>query len=228
MKKIYSLIALAFAAMSASADVVLTMGGQECDPSKTVEVYAEVENWGDEETPYYMIEGGMTDPYITNTGSANATVSATVTLDESTMFTPEGMPIFTWCFPDNCNPLKQKETTMTKKVDGTPIVIKPGASLSLALHVDFSGADEEGNFIYGPTLYASYSATVTIKEGSKSKTYTVKFIYDESCDEKAGLAAGINTVLRGEDNAVRYDLQGRRTNNTAAGLFIQNGRKFIK
>lgn len=213
MKKFYSLIALAFAAMSASADVVLTMNGQECDPSKTVEVLAVEENYGDEAEPYVMIMNGQTDPQVKNTGSSTASFTVTVEAEE--------WQEFKWCgISTQCLPLAGKTETRNGS-------LKAGESTNLVLDVEFGGHDEDYNPLWGPEYYKSVPATVTVKVGSKTTTYNLLFVYDErsSCGV---YPAGINTVLRGEDNAVRYDLQGRRTNSTAAGLFIQNGRKFIK
>lgn len=218
MKKIYTLIALAFAAMSASADVVLTMGGQECDPSKTVEVLAVEENYGDETDPYIMIQNGQTDPKVKNTGTSAATFTVTVEVDK------EVYKEFKWCgISTQCQPL----TAPTETRNGS---LAAGAETNLILDFEFGGHDEDYNPFWGPAYYKSVPAKVTIKAGSKSTTYNLNFVYDErsSCGVYPGGVDGINTVLRGEDNAVRYDLQGRRTESTANGLFIKNGRKFIQ
>lgn len=216
MKKIYTLIALAFAAMSASADVVLTMGGQVCDPSKTVEVLAVEENYGDETDPYIMIQNGQTDPQVKNTGSSTASFTVTVEAEE--------YKEFKWCgISTQCQPLAGPSETRSGS-------LKAGESTNLVLDVEFGGHDEDYNPLWGPDYYKSVPAKVTIKAGSKSTTYNLNFVYDErsSCGVYPGGVDGINTVLRGEDNAVRYDLQGRRTESTANGLFIKGGRKFIQ
>ena len=216
MKKIYTLIALAFAAMSASADVVLTMGGQVCDPSKTVEVLAVEENYGDETDPYIMIMNGQTDPQVKNTGTAAASFTVTVEAEE--------YKEFKWCgISTQCQPLAGPSETRNGS-------LKAGESTNLVLDVEFGGYDDDYNPVWGPAYYKSVPAKVTIKSGSKTNVYNLNFVYDQrsSCGVYPGGADGINTVLRGEDNAVRYDLQGRRTSSTANGLFIQNGRKYIK
>lgn len=215
MKKIYTLIALAFAAMSASADVVLTLGGEVCDPSKTVEVLAVEENYGDETDPWIQIGAGQTDPKLKNTSSSNASISVTVITDD--------WKNFTWCFPDQCMPLTAKETTKSH-------TLTAGEEKALTLDASFGGFDEDYNPIWGPDCYKSMSASVTIKEGSKSTTYNLDFVYDErsSCGVFPGGADGIDTVLSTTTDAPRYDLQGRRTNSTAHGIFLKGGRKFIQ
>lgn len=216
MKKIYTLIALAFAAMSASADVVLTMGGQVCDPSKTVEVLAVEENYGDETEPYIMIMNGQTDPQVKNTGSSAASFTVTVEAEE--------YKEFKWCgISTQCQPLAGPSETRNGS-------LKAGESTNLVLDVEFGGYDDDYNPVWGPAYYKSVPAKVTIKSGSKTNVYNLNFVYDKrsSCGVYPEGTVGISTVLRGEDNAVRYDLQGRRTSSTANGLFIQNGRKYIK
>lgn len=214
MKKIYTLIALAFAAMSASADVVLTFGGKEVNADQPLEVVAVEENFGDETEPYIMIECGQNDPKVKNTGNSSVSYSVTVTTDD--------WEHFTWCFPEQCMPLTAKETTKNH-------TLAAGEEKNLTLDPSFAQYDEDYNPLWGPNCYANYNAKVTITEGSKKTTYTLNFVYDQrsSCGVLPGGEAGINTVLRGQDNAPRYDLQGRRTNSTANGLFIQNGRKYI-
>lgn len=216
MKKIYTLIALAFAAMSASADVVLTMGGEVCDPSKTVEVLAVEENYGDETDPYIMITNGQTDPQVKNTGSSAASFTVTVEAED--------YKEFKWCgISTQCQPLAGPSETRNGS-------LKAGESTNLVLDVEFGGFDEDYNPLWGPDYYKSVPAKVTIKSGSKTNVYNLNFVYDErsSCGVYPGGTDGINTVLNTQDNTVRYDLQGRRTDSTAAGLFIKGGRKYIQ
>lgn len=219
MKKIYTLIALAFAAMSASADVVLTMGGEVCDPSKTVEVLAVEENYGDETEPYIMILNGQTDPQVKNTGSSAASFTVTVEADE------KEYKEFKWCgISTQCQPLAGPSETRNGS-------LKAGESTNLVLDVEFGGYDDDYNPLWGPEYYKSVPAKVTIKSGSKTNVYNLNFVYDErsSCGVyPGGSEAGINTVLNTQDNSVRYDLQGRRTDNAAHGLFIKAGRKYIQ
>lgn len=215
MKKIYTLIALAFAAMSASADVVLTFGGKEVNEELPLEVLAEEENFGDETDPYIMIECGAKDPQVKNNGSSAANFTVTVETDD--------YKNFTWCgITDQCMPMPSSTESRSSSLKG-------GESTNLVLDAVFGGYDEDYNPIWGPAAYATYTAKVSITSGSKTHTYTLNFVYDQrsSCGVLPGGEAGINTVLRGQDNAPRYDLQGRRTNSTANGLFIQNGRKYI-
>lgn len=201
MKKIYTLIALAFAAMSASADVVLTHEGNVVDPSQTLELLAEEENWGDEESPWYMIEAGH-DVDVLNNGTSSASVTITVEAKE--------FKKFTWCgITTQCQP-------MSASTESRSTTLAAGESAPLRLDVSFGGGEDHGADFFG-----SYDATLTIKAGSKSTVYNLKYIYDERC-------TGINTVLAGHADDVRYDLQGRRTNSTAAGLFIKGGRKYIQ
>lgn len=216
MKKIYTLIALAFAAMGANADVVLTMDGQVCDPSKTVEVLAVEENYGDETDPYIMIMNGQTDPKVKNTGTSTASFTVTVEAED--------YKEFKWCgISTQCQPLAGPSETRNGS-------LKAGESTNLVLDVEFGGYDDDYNPVWGPAYYKTVPAKVTIKSGSTTNVYNLSFVYNErsSCGVFPGGSVGINTVLRGEDNAVRYDLQGRRTTSTTTGLFIQNGRKVIK
>ncbi|MDO4210362.1 MAG: hypothetical protein Q4D23_01405 [Bacteroidales bacterium] len=216
MKKIYTLIALAFAAMSASADVVLTMGGQVCDPSKVVEVLAEEINYGDETDPYIMITNGQTDPKVYNNGTSAASFTVTVEAEE--------WKEFKWCgISTQCKGLEGPSETRNGN-------LAAGASTNLVLDVEFGGFDDDFNPIWGPACYKSVPATVTIKAGSKSTTYQLNFVYDQrsSCGVYPEGYDGINTVLSTQDNAPRYDLQGRRTDSTTSGLFIKGGRKYIK
>lgn len=214
MKKIYTLITLALAAMSASADVVLTMGGEVCDPSKTVEVLAVEENYGDETDPWIMIENGQTDPQVKNTGTSAASFTVTVEAEE--------WKEFKWCgISTQCKGLEGPSETRNGN-------LAAGASTNLVLDVEFGGHDEDYYF-WGPEYYKSVPAKVTIKAGSKTTSYNLLFVYDErsSCGIYPGGPDGIDTVLSTTTEATRYDLQGRRTNSTANGLFIQNGRKYI-
>lgn len=217
MKKIYTLIALAFAAMSASADVVLTFGGKTVDPSQPLEVLAVEENYGDEAEPYIMIMNGQTDPQVKNTGTSAASFTVTVEAEE--------YQEFKWCgISTQCQPLAGPSETRSGS-------LKAGESTNLVLDVEFGDHDEDYNMLWGPDYYKSVPATVTIKSGSKTNVYHLNFVYDErsSCGVfPGGNEAGVNTVLNTQDNAPRYDLQGRRTNSTAAGLFIKGGRKYIK
>lgn len=215
MKKIYTLIALALAAMSASADVVLTMGGQVCDPSKTVEVLAIEENYGDETEPYIMIMNGQTDPQVKNTGSSAASFTVTVEAEE--------YKEFKWCgISTQCQPLAGPSETRSGS-------LAAGASTNLVLDVEFGGFDEDYNPIWGPDYYKSVPAKVTIKSGSKTNVYNLNFVYDQrsSCGVYPEGYVGLNTVLSASTEATRYDLQGRRTNSTANGIFIKGGRKVI-
>lgn len=216
MKKIYTLIALAFAAMSASADVVLTLGGEVCDPSKTVEVLAVEENYGDETDPYIMIMNGQTDPQVKNTGTSAASFSVTVEAED--------YKEFKWCgISTQCQPLAGPSETRNGN-------LKAGESTNLVLDVEFGGFDDDYNPVWGPAYYKSVPAKVTIKSGSKTNVYNLLFVYDErsSCGVFPGGADGIDTVLSTTTDAPRYDLQGRRTSSTAAGIFLKGGRKFIQ
>ena len=216
MKKIYTLIALAFAAMSASADVVLTFGGKTVDPTQPLEVLAVEENYGDETDPYIMIMNGQTDPQVKNTGSSEASFSVTVEAED--------YKEFKWCgISTQCQPLAGPSETRNGS-------LKAGESTNLVLDVEFGGYDDDYNPVWGPDYYKSVPATVTIKSGSKTISYHLDFVYDQrsSCGVYPEGCDGLNTVLSASTEATRYDLQGRRTNSTAAGLFIQKGRKYIQ
>lgn len=209
MKKLYTLAALAFAAMGANADVVLTIDGKVIDPAQTATVYARVNNWGDETDPFIIVDCGMDNPKLVNQGKTSANYSVTVETKDYAHFQ--------WCFPDSCNPLTQATTTFSH-------TLAAGADHLLLLepHV----ADIE---CYGPDYYCSYEAKVTIKEGSKSTTYNLQFVYDESCDAKAGLSNNVSSITADSKNAPIYDLTGRKVNNPVAGqLYIQGGRKMVK
>ena len=219
MKKIYSLIAFTLAAMSASAQVVLTFGGKTVDPSQPLEVLATETNYGDETDPIIMVECGKTDPCVKNTGSKAATFSITVTTDE--------WKDFTWCGPETLTNLCQPMSSSTETRSGT---LPAGKEVKLVLDAEFGGFDEDYNMVWGPDYYATLPVVITITEGSKNTDYHVNFVYDQrsSCGVYPDGYEGIDTVLSTLTDAPRYDLQGRRTDSTAAGLFIQGGRKFLQ
>lgn len=219
MKKFYTLIALAFAAMSASADVVLTVHGSTIDPSETIEIIAEETNYGDETDPYIMIECGADEPKVTNTGSSAANFSVTVDTQD--------WKHFTWCgISTQCQPMTSSSETRSGVVDA-------GKSLNLVLDAVFGGYDDDYNPIWGTKYYGTYTATITITEGSKKTAYTINYVYDQrsSCGvypEGDGPNA-ITTLTGNTSTTPAYDLLGRSASQRSTGnLYIQGGRKFIQ
>lgn len=199
MKKLYSLILMALVAVSANAQVVLTYKGETVDPSKTLSVEAEVENYGDETDPFYVVECGVNEPKVANLGSSSA--DFTVIVDAGDNYTH-----FSWCgITTSCAPLKAATETREGSL---------GAGKSTNLVFDVRDA-EYGEFF-------KYSTTVTIKEGSKTTVYNVDFVYADGEN-------GINNVTANTANSTIFDLTGRAVKNPMNGqIYIQNGRKYIQ
>lgn len=198
MKKIYSLLIMAAAMFSANAQVVLTYNGETVDPSKTLEVKAEEISEYYEDWDFWdnRVECGNKDPKLTNKGNSAASVNVTVTVENLDVK-------MQWCFPEQCTFLA---STTESRAGSIP------ANTSKALLL-------EPFFNYGE--YATVKGSITIKEGSKSTTYKVNFIYEKS--------EGIQNIATSTANNAIFDLSGRRVAQPQSGnLYIQNGRKFIQ
>lgn len=214
MKKIYSLILLAAAALGANAQVVLTYQGKVLENNSTTEIIAQ------EETQEYTIEGeiyeftnltnyGTSDPKLLNQGKSNASVSVTVEA-------PEDWQHFMWCGPRGMTNLCQPLKSATETRSGS---IAAGEEVELVLDAEFGEYGE-----YGAEYYATRTAKVTLKSGSTTNVYTLKFVYDER-----SVTSGIQSVTNAAPVGIITDLQGRRVAQPQAGsLYIQNGRKFIQ
>lgn len=226
MKKIYSLILLAAAALSANAQVVLTYNGEIVDPTKELNVYTSEVNiyhwvdWGD-----YVdtnIVCGEECLYLSCDNNTNATVTVTIP--------KEATEKFLWCWPNNCFLLTETVTTHS----GTVFSSKEN---DLQLHPSFTVNE-----------YATYKVIIKVAS-STTYTYTVNFIYDENSpvfeynvtedptkeyDDPDRfiyeLISGIQSVTATTaTTSIITDLQGRRVAQPQAGsLYIQNGRKFIQ
>lgn len=201
MKKLYSLVILAAAALSANAQVVLTVNGETCDPSETVEIIAEeivvdYPEWGFTDE---RVECGTEEPALLNEGSADAEVTLT------THFEDLSTCGFQWCFPQECTMVKNTEESRTG-------IVEAGKSKPITL---------EPVFNFGQ--HATTIVVLDVKEGSKTTTYKLRYVYDERS------AAGIKDVTSATGAKAIYDLSGRRANKLVSGsLYIQDGRKFIQ
>lgn len=214
MKKIYSLILLAAAALSANAQVVLTYQGKVLENNSTTEIIAQ------QETQVYDFDGeiyefielkncGQSDPKLLNQGKSNASVSVTVEA-------PEDWQHFTWCGPAGMTNLCQPLKSATETRSGS---LAAGKEAELVLDAEFGGYGE-----YGAEYYATRTAKVTLKSGSTTNVYTLKFVYDER-----SVTSGIQSVTNVATDSSITDLQGRRVAQPQAGqLYIKGGRKFIQ
>lgn len=224
MKKIYSLILLAAAALGANAQVVLTYNGEPIDPTKELNVYTSevnIYNWVDYDFVDTNIVCGENCLYLSANKDTNATI--TVTVPEDALYK------FTWCWPDNCYPITQTVTTHS----GTVFSSKEN---DLQLHPSFTVNE-----------YTTYKVIIKVAS-STTYTYTVNFIYDENSpvfeynvtedptkdyDDPDRyiyeLISGVQSVTNAATTSIITDLQGRRVAQPQAGsLYIQNGRKFIQ
>lgn len=205
MKKIYTLMLLAAAALGANAQVVLVAGEDEVqlDPAVEYVSTAEVENWGSDDDPYWNIKA-VEEVNVKNLGSATVNFSVTVTTDD--------WQNFTWCgLSDTCKPMSAKTETRTTSIEA-------GQTLSLALDASFTDFDED----YEPILLdGPYYVTITVKEGDKTTDYKVKAVNPKS----TGIVAIQNDALK----QAKYDLTGRRVLNPQSGqIYIQGGKKYIQ
>lgn len=199
MKKIYSLILLAVAALGANAQVVLTYNGEIVDPTKTLEVHAEEISEYYEEWDFWdqRVECGTQDPRLLNQGSSAASVEVTAAFENLNV----GIQ---WCFPSECTFLQKP----TESRSGT-LTAKESKSLFL-----------EPAFTFGE--YTTTKCKLTVKEDKKSTTYNILYVYSQ----ESGIQSVTNTTAT---TSIITDLQGRRVAQPQAGsLYIQNGRKFIQ
>lgn len=205
MKKIYTLMLLAAAALGANAQVVLVAGEDEVqlDPAVEYVSTAEVENWGSDDDPYWSIKA-CEEINVKNLGSAAANFSVTVTTDD--------WEYFTWCgISTQCQPMSAKTETRSGSIGA-------GKTLALSLDGSFVGMDED----YEPILLdGPYYVTITVKEGDKTTDYKVKAVNPKS----TGIVAIQNDALK----QAKYDLTGRRVLNPTSGqIYIQGGKKYIQ
>lgn len=227
MKKLYTLAALAFAAMGANADVVLTYEGKTVDPSQTVVIRAIVDelDFGDGDV-IYMITAGAEDPMLVNTSASSVSATLTAEVDGTGI-------VGQWCFPDNCFPFGN-ETKMVKTY-----TFKGNEEKHLALDASFPN---DWNTGHGADYYTSGTAKLTISADGKTTIYNLKFVYDETAkwthtdattNQKTEIenpdATNVSTITANSKNAPIYDLTGRVVTNPVAGqLYIQGGKKVVK
>ncbi len=198
MKKLYSLILMALVAVSANAQIALTYKGETVDPSQTLNVYAEEENYGDETDPFIVVECGIKEPLVVNTSSSTLSVTAKVTTSD--------WKVMQWCFGGSCK--KMQESTMTV----SNVNIAAGASTALWLEPSF----EEGGF-------ATYTAKVEFTVSGKTTVYNINFVYDESCTlgiKNTSISTANSTIFDLTGRAIKNPMNGQ--------IYIQNGRKFIQ
>ena len=198
MKKIYSLILLAVAALGANAQVVLTYNGETVDPSQTLEVPAEEISEYYEEWDFWdqRVECGSHEPKLLNQSSSAASITVTAAFDNL------NVPV-QWCFPEQCTYLANPTETRSGSLAGK-------ATKALLL---------EPAFTFGE--YTNTKCKLTIKEGSKSTVYNINFVYSETSGIQSvtnAAADGIITDLQGR----------RVAQPQAGQLYIKGGRKFIQ
>lgn len=205
MKKIYTLMLLAAAALGANAQVVLVAGEDEVqlDPAVEYVSTAEVENQGTDDDPWLSIKA-CEEINVKNLGSAAADFSVTVTTDD--------WKYFQWCgIYDQCQFMTTKTETRSGKIDA-------GKTVKLALDANFVDMDEDWNQI---TVDGPYYVTITVKEGDKTTDYKVKAVNP--------LSTGIVAVQNDAVKQAKYDLTGRRVLNPTSGqIYIQGGKKYIQ
>lgn len=225
MKKIYTLILLAAAALGANAQVVLTYQGNVVTPGttldieayeKTVDPYEYYVDMGYED--FYtgpitsVANNGTSDPVLVNKGEEAVKVTATVTTT-----TPEH---FQWCFPDQCKDLKNEVTTNEATIAASGMQL-------LAL---------DAHFKYGTYVETPYEATVKVEANGKTDTYTLRYSYTADCAklsfildaEGHEIAAGISAPALDATNTTSYDLAGRRAGNAASIVISADGRKSLR
>lgn len=227
MKKIYSLIFLAAAALGAQAQIVLQYQGKTVEPGSTLEIrayenvidaqeYYDAMGMGDYyEGPEVKIENvGAADPKLVNTSNAPVEVTATVTVEDFSEFQ--------WCFPDQCKPLEAEVTTNSA-------MLSANAQALLALDTHYTYME----YVETPRV-----ATLKLQYAGKTDTYTLHYLYSESEDPHESVyknvdgkwipVDGIQGVKAEAAPVVRYDLTGRRIQAPQPGqLYIENGKKHV-
>lgn len=204
MKKIYTLMLLAAAALGANAQVVLVAGEDEVQLDPAVEYVSTAEvDQGTDDDPWLSVVA-LAELNVKNLGSSATDFSVTVTTDD--------WKYFTWCgLSDSCKPMSAKTETRSTSIEA-------GQTLALSLDGSFVGMDED----YEPVLLdGPYYVTITIKEGDKTTDYKVKAVNPLS----TGIVAVQNDALK----QAKYDLTGRRVLNPTSGqIYIQGGKKYIQ
>lgn len=123
------------------------------------------------------------------------------------------------------------ENDMVKQSDGTFKLVKTGVALLADTPYYYKvAANHAWDESYGNNG-GSDNAELMV---SADATYDVTFTFDPNTSpKKVGatavvVAAGIRAIdVEIEQNAVRYDLSGRRVDNNFRGVVIQNGKKVL-
>lgn len=176
MKKIFTLIACAMAAMTSQAQITVTEeDGTVVNNGGTVTFHAVEEELG---PGISIVTCDPQGPIIKNTSGATKTLKVKLTRTKESKLT--------WCgLTTSCQPVNSITETRS-------VTLKDGESRGLALHANFDSG-----------VYATYSATAECTLGSDTFTFTTKFVYDDQTGIHGTTQSG-TIALQGK--ALRYNL----------------------
>ena len=176
MKKIFTLIACAFVALTSQAQITVTEeDGTVVNNGGTVTFHAVEEELG---PGFSIVTCDPQGPIIKNTSGATKTLKVKLTRTKESKLT--------WCgLAMSCLPMNSITETRSVTLDD-------GKSLGLALHANFDSG-----------VYATYSATAECTLGSDTFTFTTKFVYDDQTGIHGTTQSG-TIALQGK--ALRYSM----------------------
>ena len=174
MKRIFTLLSTILVALTSYAQLEITDDkGNVIENGGTVEFKAEVLDLGNGNV---YLECSPFAPYLTNKGASSANLTVTVKRSESDKLS--------WCgITTSCLPMKNLQEVRSTSLGA-------GQKASLQLHADF----ESGQ-------YATYTAKVSARLGSDTKSFTIKFVY---ADPNGIQSTQANQTIRYNGQALQY------------------------
>ena len=153
MKKIFTLVFCALAAITASAQIEIVKDGKVVKDGETIEFHATALELA---PGFTIIECAPNEPALVNKGASAANVTVRVEKENE-------KDAFSWCILGSCKP-------MTGASMSQSFSLQPGAKENLQLHAE--------GFNFGE--YKTNVAHVSVTSNGQTQKITIKYIYSET------------------------------------------------